>query len=182
MKGGRQSTDKAWRGAGEAEDKIWWERRLKQMWGVLKSETRQLVRYRATHFFYPNLTHLWLGSGGNWHAVRMKSAKCVKLYILYEGTWHKSRIGSLKPVSQWPVPLPRLKGDVKGLWPLPFMCIDPSGGGGASSSKPFTVSCYILVSPAGSGTFILCWFILFSSFVFFFFLLYPPYSNFSVQN
>lgn len=42
MKGGRESTDKVWRGAGEAEDKTWWERRLKQMWGVLKSETRQL--------------------------------------------------------------------------------------------------------------------------------------------
>lgn len=47
----------------------------------------------------------------------------------------RSTIGSLKPISQRPVPLPRLKGDVKGLWPLPFMCIDPSGGGGARSSK-----------------------------------------------
>lgn len=91
--------------------------------------------------------------------------KMWQLYILYEGTLHKSTIGSLKPVSQRPVPLPQLKGDVKGLWPLPFMCIDPSGGGGASSSKPFTVSCYILVSPAGSGTCISCWFILCSSFV-----------------
>lgn len=48
------------------------------------------------------------------------------------------------------MPLPHLKGDVKGLWPPPFMCIDPSGGGGASSSKPFTISCYIFISPAGN--------------------------------
>lgn len=33
------------------------------------------------------------------------------------------------------------------------MCIDPSGGGGASSWKRFTISCYIFVSPAGRSIF-----------------------------
>lgn len=33
------------------------------------------------------------------------------------------------------------------------MCIDPSGGGGASSWKRFTISCYIFISPAGRSIF-----------------------------
>lgn len=37
----RESTDKVLRGAWEAEDETWWERRFKQMWGVLKSKEKE---------------------------------------------------------------------------------------------------------------------------------------------
>lgn len=41
-KEGGKGGDKLRRGAGEAEDKMLWERRLNQMWGVLRSDARQL--------------------------------------------------------------------------------------------------------------------------------------------
>lgn len=36
----RERTDKVWRGAWEAEDETWCERRFKQMWGVLRSKRK----------------------------------------------------------------------------------------------------------------------------------------------
>lgn len=95
-------------------------RSFKQMWGVLRSKkkNRQKVRWEAILTEIHNSRGLGLG------------AETVNTVWIYEGLWHKSTIGSLKPAWQRPVPLPHLKGDVKGLWPPLFMCIDPSGGGG----------------------------------------------------
>lgn len=139
-----ESKDKVYKGVGEAEKGKRWENRLKQMWNWWKLKQGSWMK------------HLWLDSlmnERNGAKLNMSQTVCNVCNVWRCMT--QSTIGSLKPISQRPVPLPRLKGDVKGLWPLPFMCIDPSGGGRVSSSKPSNISCYILVSPAGSGTVIL---------------------------
>lgn len=76
---------------------------------------RQQVRYRATLYCFnkkKSKPHT-LVAGRFSKRTCSKGVMCTdwskmrdKLYVLYDGTWHKSTIGSLKPVSQRPVPLP----------------------------------------------------------------------------
>lgn len=153
-RGVRDSTDKVWGGGGG-----WWGGWY--MGGVVQTDvlgswmqTEWATEQRLFIFidFIPT-PHFMPQSVG--HAVRGKS-------VHEEGVgggamWHKlctvcgrmtqSTIGSLKTISQRPVPLPRLKGDVKGLWPLPFMCIDPLWWGAGlppQSSPPSAVISYSL--------------------------------------
>lgn len=134
------------------------EKRLKQMWEWWRAVEAAACRYRVV-LWCPCIT---LRAGRRWLVMangqreRDEWVQCGRKcepHCMYCKKVYDTADNSLKPITQRPEPLPRLKGDVKSLWPLAFMCIDPSGGGGVSSSKPSTISCYILVSPAGSGTF-----------------------------
>lgn len=175
MKGGRQSTDKAWRGAGEAEDKTWWERRLKQMWGVLKSETRQLVRYRATHFFFIQTSHTC-----GW-AVEEKR----KMWQTVHTVWRH-----MAQVENWIIkasltkacaPPPAERRCQRSVTSSIYVHWSFWWGWGFLLKALHCQLLYLSFTCRKRNIyFVLVYFVFFICF--FSFLLYPPYSNFGVQN